>query len=131
MQTARNAPSMRVVLGVGGSADGMDAMRRTVDRVAETGDDLTVAVLENPATDRPPDAVAAAVREEIAASEVEAEIVQLSGDPGPALTEFAADGEFDCIVLGGGRRSPMGKITLGQIAEFVILNADRTVTLVR
>lgn len=122
---------MRIVLGVGGSEDGMDALRTTIARMVETGDELTIAVLENPASDRSPEAVESAVREELETHDVEAEIVHVAGDPGPALTEFAAAEGFDRIVLGGGRRSPMGKIALGQIAEFVILNADRTVTLVR
>lgn len=122
---------MRVVLGVGGSEDGMAAVRETIDRVGQTGDELTIAILENPDSDRSPETVESAVRQALRDRDLEAEIVHLEGDPGPALTEFAAAEAFDRIVLGGGRRSPMGKIAVGQIAEFVILNADRTVTLVR
>lgn len=122
---------MRVVLGVGGSEDAMEAVRRTVSRVGETGDELTVAVLENPQSDRSTSAVETAVRRELADNDVDADVVHVAGTPGPALVEFAAEGEYDHIVLGGGRRSPMGKIVIGGIAEFVLLNADRTVTLVR
>jgi nucleotide-binding universal stress UspA family protein len=35
------------------------------------------------------------------------------------------------VVIGGGEQSPMGKIRLGHIAEFVLLNSHVTVTLVR
>ena len=38
---------------------------------------------------------------------------------------------FDRIVLGGGERSTLGKIQLGSIVEFVLLNAQTPVTLVR
>jgi len=38
---------------------------------------------------------------------------------------------FDRIVLGSGERSPLGKIQLGSVAEFVLLNAQTSVTLVR
>ena len=55
----------------------------------------------------------------------------VEGDPGAMLVEIA-DGEgYDQIVLGGGERSPMGKIRVGQVAEFVVLNAETSVTLVR
>jgi nucleotide-binding universal stress UspA family protein len=43
----------------------------------------------------------------------------------------AEEHEFDKIVLGGGETSPMGKIQIGGIAEFVLLNSHVTVSLVR
>lgn len=122
---------MRIILGLGGAPDAMIALDQTVERVTMTGDSLTVAILENPASDRSPDAIQAAVEEALASAKIEADIVQLEGDPGPALAEYAETEDFDRIVLGGGQRSPMGKIAVGEIAEFVLLNADRTVTLIR
>ena len=59
------------------------------------------------------------------------EVRHLSGDPGSQLVDVAEREGFDQIVLGGGQRSPMGKIKLGHIAEFVLLNSPVTVTLVR
>ncbi len=44
---------------------------------------------------------------------------------------IAESEEFDRIVLGGGGRSPLGKIQLGPIVEFVLLNAQTPVTLIR
>jgi nucleotide-binding universal stress UspA family protein len=38
---------------------------------------------------------------------------------------------FDELVLGGGERSPSGKMRLGRAAEFAVLNAHTTVVLVR
>jgi len=47
------------------------------------------------------------------------------------LVEVAEREGFDRIVLGGGETSPLGKVKLGSIAEFVILNAGVSVTLIR
>jgi len=122
---------MRVLLGVGGTDDSVRALERTVDRARETGDDLVVAVLDNPGSDRAVDEVLRVVRTALADAGVAADVRRLSGDAGPRLVELAARGGYDQIVLGGGQRSPMGKLTVGPIAEYVLLNGDATVTLVR
>jgi len=121
---------MKVLLGTGGRADGFDALDRTLERTREAGDDLTVAVLET-SSDEDVAAVAEGVRERVADSGVDAEVHVLEGHPGSQLVELAETGGFDRIVLGGGQRSPLGKIDLGEVAEFVLLNADVSVTLVR
>ena len=124
-------PDMRVLLGVGGSEDSFRALEQTVERAAEAGDELTVAVVENP--DSEPDV--AAIRERVDSvlreAGVEAEVLTLEGHPGSRLVELAEGEGFDRIVLGGGETSPLGKVSLGDISEFVILNANVSVTLVR
>jgi nucleotide-binding universal stress UspA family protein len=122
---------MRLLLGIGGNDDGFDALATTLERVRETGDELTVAVLEHPDVDTPPAEVEAAVRDRLANAAVTANVRTLSGEPGPALVELAETEGFDRIVLGGGRRSPMGKLTVGPVGEFVVLNSTVSVTLVR
>ncbi|MFB6138906.1 MAG: universal stress protein [Halosimplex sp.] len=121
---------MNVLLGMGGSPDGFDALAETLARAREAGDDLTVAVLDT-SEDYDADEVEAEVRERVAEADVEAEVTRLPGHPGSQLSQFAEREGFDRIVIGGGQRSPMGKIELGEVAEFVLLNADTTVTLVR
>ncbi|WP_436924775.1 universal stress protein [Halosimplex amylolyticum] len=121
---------MKVLLGMGGSPDGFDALEETLARASEAGDDLTVAVLDT-SEDYDVDDVESRIRDRIADAGVDADVHQLSGHPGSELSELAAREGFDRIVIGGGQRSPMGKIELGEVAEFVLLNADRTVTLVR
>lgn len=122
---------MHVLLGIGGRDDSFTALEKTVERVAETGDSLTIAILDNPdaAVDR------ATIRDRIDstldATGIEAEVVEIAGDPGGGLVDLAEQGGFDRVVVGGGKRSPMGKITVGSIGEFVVLNADTTVTLIR
>jgi nucleotide-binding universal stress UspA family protein len=122
---------MKVLLGIGGSEDSLNALEKTVSRAGEAGDELTVAVVENPESDRDPSTVAEAARKSLEDAGLSGDVRELSGDPGSALVELAESEGFDQIVLGGGERSPMGKIRLGHIAEFVIVNSRVTVTLVR
>ncbi|MFD1632602.1 universal stress protein [Haloplanus ruber] len=122
---------MKLLLGIGGSDDSIRALERTVARVAETGDDLTVAILRNPATEADPEGIEQRVRAVLDDAATSASVRHLDGDPGSRLVELAEQEEYDRIVLGGGETSPMGKIKLGGIAEFVLLNSHVSVTLVR
>lgn len=122
---------MKLLLGIGGSDDSLDALHETVSRVQEAGDDLTVAILDNPESDRSMDEIEHAVREALGETQCDADIRRVEGDPGSQLVEIAEREGYDRIVLGGGQQSPMGKIRLGPISEFVLLNSHVTVTLVR
>lgn len=122
---------MKVLLGIGGSDDSLAALDETVRRAREAGDDLTVAVVDNPQADRDPDALVERAREALADAAVAGSVRRLEGDAGSRLVEIAEREGFDQIVLGGGQTSPMGKITLGSISEFVLLNAAVSVKLVR
>lgn len=122
---------MKILLGVGGSDDSFRALEQAVARAKEAGDDLTIAIVDNP--DSPPaveevrDRVETALLEE----DFDADVRTLAGHPGSELLELAEREGFDRIVLGGGETSPLGKVQLGSIAEFVLLNARTTVTLIR
>lgn len=139
-----DAPGMKVLLGIGGTDDSFTALEQVVRRAAAAGDDLTVAVVENPQSEATPAEVEQRVRDIVADSPLsvadgdpesvgqDAVVVRrLAGDPGPQLVELADREEFDQLVLGGGERSPMGKIAVGEIAEYVLVNARVTVKLVR
>lgn len=122
---------MRVLLGIGGSDDSLAALEDTVARAVEAGDELTVAVVENPKVDRDTGELVEAAREALADAGLREDVREVPGDPGSSLVELAEAEGFDQIVLGGGQRSPMGKIRIGEIAEFVLLNARTSVKLVR
>lgn len=122
---------MKVLLGIGGTDDSIEALYRTVERAVRTGDDLTVAVVDDPAADTTRDHVERVVRDALAEVGLEAEVRRVEGDPGARLVEIAERESFDSICLGGGERSPMGKIRIGSLQEFVLLNAHTTVSLVR
>lgn len=127
---------MKVLLGIGGSEDSFRALAETLDRAREAGDSLTVAIVDNPATDVTPESVEARVRAELESADMTAagldvDVRRLQGDPGPELVALSDEADYDQLVLGGGERSPMGKIRLGEIAEFVLVNARTTVKLIR
>lgn len=122
---------MKLLLGVGGTDDGIRALERTLDRVEETGDDLTIAVFENDASNPAVDEVVNSVHDHLATVGVEAPVRRVEGHPGSGLIELAEREGFDRIVLGGGERSPMGKVQVGSVGQYVVMNAPVTVTLVR
>ena len=122
---------MNVLVGLVGSDESVTTLERTIERTREVGDDLTVAVVEKPEAKRSQEEMAAEAETLLSEGGIEADIVRLEGDPGSALVDYAEQGEFDQLVIGGGTLSPMGKIQLGPITEFVLLNAPTTVKLVR
>ncbi|MFC4542650.1 universal stress protein [Halosolutus amylolyticus] len=122
---------MNVLLGLAGSDESVTALRRTIERTTEADDDLSVAVVQKPEADRSQDEMYRQADELLSSAGVEASIERLDGDPGSALVDYAEQGEFDQLVIGGGTLSPMGKIQLGPVTEFVLLNSPITVKLVR
>jgi nucleotide-binding universal stress UspA family protein len=122
---------MKVLLGVGGSEDSLRALDATIARAVGAGDDLVVAVVDNPEASLSADELLGRARDRVATTDLDAEIRRITGDPGSRLVDIAESEGFDQIVLGGGQSSPMGKIQVGSIAEFVVLNARVTVKLVR
>lgn len=122
---------MKLLLGIGGSEDSFRALDQTIQRAMEAGDSLTVAVVDNPDSEPATDDVESRVRETLAEAGFDADVRVIEGHPGSQLVELAEREEFDHIVLGGGEKSPLGKVQLGSISEFVLLNAQTSVTLVR
>ncbi|MFB6087859.1 MAG: universal stress protein [Haloarculaceae archaeon] len=122
---------MKLLLGMGASEAAFDALDETVERVKAAGDDLTVAILATPDTTFDAEEIESRVEDRLDEAGVDAEIRTVTGDPGSGLVELADSGDYDRVVIGGGERSPLGKITLGEVAEFVLLNAETSVTLVR
>jgi nucleotide-binding universal stress UspA family protein len=122
---------MRILLGVGGSEHSRRALEETAERVRETGDELTVAIFRSEEIEAPLTDIEADVNEVLETKGVNAEITRVSGHPGGELVKLADQEGYDRLVIGGGTRSPLGKIQLGSVAEFVVLNAETPVTLIR
>lgn len=122
---------MKVLLGIGGSDDSFRALEKAVSRAREAGDDLTIVVVDNPESTPTVEEVRRRVEAMLDDVGFRADVRTLSGHPGSKLLEVAESEGFDRIVLGGGETSPLGKVELGGIAEFVLLNARTTVTLIR
>lgn len=122
---------MHVLVGVG-AADPIEALLpEAVERAREAGDRLTVAVVAAPDGGGDLEAAERRARAVLEEESFEAEVRVLSGHPGSELVELAESGPFDRLTIGGGERSPLGKIQIGSTTEFVLLNAGTTVTLLR
>ena len=122
---------MNVLLGIGGSGDSFRALEKTITRAQEAGDTLTVAVLENPDSEPNPEELVERARTALTEAGLDPDVRTLDGHAGSQLVDFAESEGYELIVLGGGETSPLGKVQLGSIAEFVLLNATVSVTLVR
>ena len=117
---------MDVVLGLDADAPDDAAIEWAIDRVG--GDEMLVAAYGGDADLR--ESAAARVRERLAEAGLDPSTRLLTTDPGAQLVELAETDGYDCIVLGGSQ-SPLGKVRLDAVTEFVILNARTSVTLVR
>lgn len=119
---------MDVLLGFDGSTLADRAIREAVVLAGESGT-VTVAVYGIDEGSR--EDVEATIREEFESADVEVAFRRVDESPGGQLVELAEAEGFDRIILPGGSRSPLGKIQLDGVAEFVLLNAQTSVTLAR
>jgi len=122
---------MKKLLAVDGSEHAQQALRETIERVAETGDDLDVAIYAPENTGRTLADVRGEVDAILAATDLDVGIRRLEGHVGSELVEMADSEGYDRLLIGVRTTTPLGKIHLGTVAEFVVLNAETTVTLVR
>lgn len=122
---------MNVLVGVGGSPLSFAALDDAISRAMEAGDDLTVAIYEHERATDDRDGIEQQVRDRLADAGIEADIRHIEGHVASRLVELADGNEFDRLVLAGGERSALGKIRVGDLLEFVLLNSETTVTLVR
>lgn len=121
---------MHVIVGVDCREQTMYTLSRAVDRARETGDDLTVAVYTT--DDRAVEECVERVRDYLAERDFDASLTRIRADnPAPDLVELAERTSSDRLMITGGEQSPLGKIELDGVVEYVLLNAKTTVTLVR
>jgi nucleotide-binding universal stress UspA family protein len=119
---------MRLIVGVDGSETALAGLEEVVSRARQTGDEVTVAVYSH---DDDLASAEAAVREKLDNLDFDARVEQIADEPGGQLVQLAETDDYDRIVLSGGQTSPLGKIQLDSVIEFVLLNAHTTVTLIR
>lgn len=58
------------------------------------------------------------------------EVVGIVGDVGKKIVEYADEHNARYIVMGGRKRSPVGKALFGSVTQFVLLNTERPVVTV-
>lgn len=69
--------------------------------------------------------VAAGIAEEAAdALDGPFEAVGLTGDPADCVVEYAEKVDARYVVVAGRKRSPVGKVLFGSVAQSILLNAD-------
>lgn len=56
-----------------------------------------------------------------------AEAVGLVGDPAQAIVDYVQDQAPEYVVIGGRKRSPVGKAFFGSVTQSVLLNVDEPV----
>jgi len=136
---------MRVLYGLWDADRPRRALATVAGRAAATGDDLVVAVLDrsegrfrDPEVGRresaeahPDEELVANARETLDAAGVAPDVRVLSGDPAGSLVDLAEREGFDRIVLGGGKRSPMGKIEIDPVVQAVLTSSSVSVTVIR
>jgi nucleotide-binding universal stress UspA family protein len=119
---------MRLIVGVDGSDESLAALETVLSRARAHDDEVTAAIYS---PDGELSDVESSVRTRLDQLAFDGNIELIEGNPGGRLVELADRGEYDRIVLSGGQRSPLGKIQLDSVVEFVLLNAHTTVTLIR
>lgn len=71
------------------------------------------------------------IAEEVAASATggigDHEVVALVGDEATSIVQYAEECDARYVVMGGRRRSPLGKVMFGSVTQSVLLNIDRPV----
>jgi nucleotide-binding universal stress UspA family protein len=67
----------------------------------------------------------------IGAVGADANAVGLMGDPAEEITDYADDEGASYIVIGGRKRSPVGKALFGSVVQTVLLNANCPVVSLR
>lgn len=70
------------------------------------------------------------VTELLESGDIDYEVHESTGDPAETILEAADDLDSDAIVIGMEKRSPIGKVLFGSVAQAVILDSDRPVTVV-
>lgn len=122
---------MKVLLGHSGSDSSWKAFRETIERAAVADDEVTIAIYDDGGVEATPEEIEQEVQDELDDSNIDAELRHIEGHVGGRLVELGDGRSFDRLVIAGGDRSTLGKIQLGSVAEFVVLNSETPVTLIR
>lgn len=143
-----------ILLPVDANAARVDAQVAAILDLPADPDDLAVAVLyvhetQLPDTEWlaggfadeledidsiPPDATVPETVEsattQLADAGIEVTQHETAGDPAEAILGMADELDSDTIYIGARRRSPIGKVIFGNVAQGVILDSDRPVTVI-
>lgn len=124
-----------VLLAVDGDEERSIRLARAAVELPDSAESVFVSVfhcfVDNPAgVSAPQVGGVRRVVEALTDANVDHEVLEASGDPAESIRRAAAEEDVDAIHLAGRNRSPAGKALFGSVAQSVILNADRPVTIV-
>lgn len=128
---------MTIIVGYRPTPEARAALDRAVDEARRRSDRLVVVNSAEQPGDAPEELSAEhgadALSERLAAAGVRHEIRQLTvgDDPGDVILAEVSDAEADIIVLGIRRRSPVGKMITGSVAQRVLLDSPCAVLAVK
>ncbi len=128
---------MTIIVGYRPTPEGRAALDRAIDEARRSGARLLVInSAERPAGS--PEPISAergvdALSQRLQAAGIVHEIRQLDldDDPAEAILSGVSDPVADLIVIGLRRRSPVGKLITGSVAQRVLLDADCPVLTVK
>lgn len=105
------------------SSDFVDLERTSIER---TGTVVDRDVLEAMAEDVASEIAQAAIEDDFPY-----EVAAFIGEPVEELTTFAEAHDVGYLVIGGRKRSPIGKLVFGSTAQSILLNYDRPIVSVK
>jgi nucleotide-binding universal stress UspA family protein len=128
---------MNIIVGYRPTPEGDAALNRAVNEARRSGARLLVINSAELAPGSPPELSPErgvdALSERLRGAGIPHDITQLDvgSDPAEAILAEVRDPAKDLIVIGLRRRTPMGKLILGSVAQEVLLGADCPVLAVK
>lgn len=120
---------MKVLYGLWDDERPRAGLATAARRAAGVGDEFVVGVVGNDGD--PPEELIAYARATLSDAGLAPAVRTLSGDPAGRLVAVAEREGFDRIVLGGGGRSPLGKVAVDPTVQAVLLSSPVSVTVIR
>ncbi len=122
----------KILFAVHPDRHGIDHQIRAIRALPHAADEVSVSIL-HVFSDNPQGlsvAQVGAVRQaqrELRQAGIHTELEESSGSPVAEILSMAQSLEVDLICIGGRKRSAVGKVLFGSVAQQVILSADRPV----
>lgn len=70
----------------------------------------------------------AAIGDRLEDADIQTSLQRRHGEPAEEIVAFAHDADVDLILMGGRKRSPVGKALFGSVSQKVLLDSGRPVT---
>lgn len=68
------------------------------------------------------------VKQRLETAGIDLTLIRQHGNPADEIIAYAQEAECDLIIMGGRKRSPVGKAVFGSVSQNVLLNSKKPVT---